>query len=209
MLSRATRYLLAAVQAIVGWEWLVSGLNKVFSGTFPQGLAGTLNQGIQDNPNAWYVSFLHTVVQPNSIFFGYAIEWTELIIGVIFLSGALVLLGRPRVRGEEQHSLAVGFCTAAAIAGLVGAFLCVNFHFFMGGAVVPGINPADPFDEGIDLDALLPPISLLIMMANIVLITELRQNKLFSRMAASMKASFRRFIGIEESRPVEKLEASK
>src|SRR5690348_361963 len=131
MLSRATRYLLAAVQAIVGWEWLVSGLNKVLSGTFPQGLASTLNQGIQDNPNSWYASFLHTFVQPHSIFFGFAIEWTELTIGVIFLSGALVLLGRPRMRGEEQHSLTVGFCTAAAIAGLVGAFLCVNFHFFM------------------------------------------------------------------------------
>ncbi len=209
MLSRATRYLLAAIQAIVGWEWLISGLNKVFSGTFPQGLANTLNQGIQDNPNAWYVSFLHTFVQPHSIFFGYAIEWTELTIGVIFLSGALVLLGQPRIRGESQHSLAVGFCAAAAIAGLVGAFLCVNFHFFMGGSVIPGVNPADPFDEGIDLDALLPPISLLVMMANVVLITELRQNRLFNRIAASIRDGFRRFIGIEESRSVEKLEASK
>src|SRR5450759_3734619 len=57
MLSRATRYLLAAIQAIVGWEWIVSGSNKVLSGTFPQSLLDTLNKGIQNNPNAWYVSF--------------------------------------------------------------------------------------------------------------------------------------------------------
>lgn len=74
MLNRATRYLLAAIQAIIGWEWVVSGSNKVLSGNFPRTFLDTLNTGIQNNPNAWYVSFLQNVVEPHSIFFGYVIE---------------------------------------------------------------------------------------------------------------------------------------
>jgi hypothetical protein len=31
MLNRSTRYLLAAIQAIIGWEWIISGSNKVLS----------------------------------------------------------------------------------------------------------------------------------------------------------------------------------
>jgi hypothetical protein len=36
MLNRAARYLLASIQLIIGWEWFVSGVNKVLAGTFPQ-----------------------------------------------------------------------------------------------------------------------------------------------------------------------------
>ncbi len=96
MLNRAARYLLAAIQAIIGWEWLVSGMNKVLSGTFPQSLLNTLNTGIQDNPNSWYVSFLQKVVVPQSVSLGYMIEWTEVMVGLALLAGALILLGLQR-----------------------------------------------------------------------------------------------------------------
>jgi len=203
MLNRATRYLLAAIQALVAWEWLVSGCNKVFSGTFPQGLADTLNDGIKNNPNGWYVSFLQTVVQPNSVFFGYLIEWTEVTIGVVLLAGALMLLGQPRMRGEQQHRLAVGFFAIVAAIAAVGAFLCVNFHFWMGHGPLPGINPAAPYDEGIDLDALLPPFSLVIMIANIALIQALRGASWFSGFSTRLRDGFYRFLVGEECRKVE------
>ena len=57
MLNRTARYLLAAIQAILGWEWLMSGGNKLLSGTFPQGLATTLTDNFKHNPNNWYVPF--------------------------------------------------------------------------------------------------------------------------------------------------------
>src|SRR5438874_3068547 len=77
MLNRTTRYLLAAIQAILGWEWLMSGGNKLLSGTFPQGLATTLTDNFKDNPNNWYVAFLQQNILPHSLFYGYLIEWTE------------------------------------------------------------------------------------------------------------------------------------
>ncbi len=202
MLNRAARYLLAAIQAIIGWEWLVSGMNKVLSGTFPQSLLNTLNTGIQNNPNSWYVSFLQKVVVPQSVSLGYMIEWTEVMVGLALLAGALILLGKPRMRGEPQHGLAVAFSVAIILLAAVGAFFTVNFHFWMGHGIIPGIGAA-PTDEGIDLDALIPPFALVIIIANLALIKALRGETWYSRLYTNMKIGLRRFIGMEEPTRVE------
>lgn len=183
MLNRTARVLLAAIQAIIGWEWLMSGGNKLLSGTFPQGLANTLSNGMKDNPNAWYVAFLQQNILPHSIFYGYLIEWTEVTIGVILLSGALVLLGQPRMPGEPQHRLAVGYSIAVAIAAAMAICMTVNFHFLMRGWIVPIFDPTAAYGEAIDLGALLPPFSLVIIVANIALVRELTGGKLFKRFA--------------------------
>ncbi|HKV59393.1 MAG TPA: hypothetical protein VJO32_13965 [Ktedonobacteraceae bacterium] len=198
MLNRATRYLLAAIQAIIGWEWIVSGSNKVLAGTFPQNFLTTLNTGIQDNPNGWYVSFLQSVVAPHSIFFGYAIEWTEMTIGVVFLASALLLLGQPRMRGDAQHWLTVSFLSLGVGMAVLGAFLCVNFHFWMGHGLLPGVGAA-PTDEGVDLDALVPPFSLVILIANLALIKALRGQTWYSRLYRRTLSGLRHFIGMEEA----------
>ena len=147
----------------------MSGGNKLLSGTFPQGLADSLSTGIQNNPNGWYVTFLQQLVLPHSVFFGYLVEWTEVIVGLILLSGALMLLGRPRVRGEAQYGLAASYCIAVAAAAAVSAFMNINFHFWMGGWVFPAFDPTSTYNESIDLDALLPPLSLVILIANLAL----------------------------------------
>lgn len=202
MSNPAARCLLAAVQAILGWEWLVSGSNKVLAGTFPQGLIRTLNDGIQHNPNGWYVSFLQTAVEPHSIFYGYLIEWTEVTIGLALLAGALILLGQPRTRGEAQHRLAVAFSVLVILLAAVGAFFNINYHFWMGHGVIPGLA-ADPNDEGIDLEALVPPISLVIIIAHLALIKALRGETWYSRLYERTKVGLRTFIGMEEAGGVE------
>ncbi|MFI5274696.1 MAG: hypothetical protein ACHQ4H_16820 [Ktedonobacterales bacterium] len=166
MFSKGTRYLLALIQAIVGYEWLVSGANKVLSGKFPQGLGGTLSDGIKNNPNGWYVSFLQGIVLPHSILFGYFIEVTEVGIGLALLGGALLLIGQIPTRGERLYRLARFEIGAAAIAAFTCVLLCVNFHFFMGDGFVSALNPSAPFDAGIDLDTLLPPISAILCVLN-------------------------------------------
>src|SRR2546421_10054665 len=125
MLNRAARYLLAAIQAIIGWEWFVSGTNKVLSGAFPQSLLNTLNTGTQNNPNSWYVSFLQKVAVPQSVSLGYMIEWTEVMVGLALLAGALILIGKPRMRGDPQHGLAVACSVGVILLVAVGAFFTV------------------------------------------------------------------------------------
>jgi hypothetical protein len=188
MLHRTTRYILAAVQAIVGWEWFMSGGNKLFSGSFPQGLAKTLNNNMNNNPNSWYVTFLQQNVLPHSIFYGYLIEWMEVAIGVIFLTGALLLLGQQRVQGEPQHHHAVAYSIIVAIAALAGIVMTVNFHFLMGGWIVPLFNATAANGESIDLDALLPPLSLVIIISNLALANELTRGRLFKRFSRKIYA---------------------
>lgn len=170
MMNRETRVMVAAVQAVIGSEWLVSGANKVLLGTFPQGLAARLQAGLQDNSNHWYVALLRALVLPHTIFFGFVIESTELTIGVVLVCGALLLLGPVRPAGEPQHRLGVTFVTATLIAAIASIILCVNFHFWMGDGIVPTVRPGSAFDEGIDLDTLLPPLSLIIAVANLRLL---------------------------------------
>jgi hypothetical protein len=64
MFSQDTRTLLALIQAIVGYEWLISGANMVLSGQFSWGLGRRLAAGLKDNPTGWYVSFLRPSCYP-------------------------------------------------------------------------------------------------------------------------------------------------
>jgi hypothetical protein len=167
MLQKETRYLAAALQGILGWEWLVSGVNKVASGSFPNGLAATLSDGVKSNPNGWYVAFLRAVVLPHSVAFGYIIEVVEVLAGLALLAGAVTLLGGLHRQGEPRYRLAVTQVAAAAIAALACMILCVNFHFFMGDGVLPGVSASYAFNEGVDLDTLMPPLALVVLVFNL------------------------------------------
>lgn len=173
MAQKTTRWLLAAVQAIIGWEWLMSGGNKLLSGSFPQSLAETLTGMMKNNPDGWYVSFLQHTILPQSVLYGYMIEWAEVTIGIILLGGAAVLLGQPRRKGQPQYRLTVLYSFAAMGAALTGAFLTINFHFLAGGWIFPWFDGGAANGEGIDLDALLPPFELVIILAQGALLTEL------------------------------------
>lgn len=173
MSQKTARWLLAAIQAIIGWEWLMSGSNKLLSGTFPQGLANTITSLMKDNPDGWYVAFLQNAILPRSVFYGYLIEWAEVLIGIILIGGALILLSQPRSKGQPQYRLSMMYSGAAIIAALVGIVFTVNFHFLMGGWIFPWFDSSAANGEGIDLDALLPPFELVIILAQAALLTEL------------------------------------
>jgi thiosulfate dehydrogenase [quinone] large subunit len=175
MSQKPARWLLAAVQAIIGWEWLMSGGNKLLSGTFPQGLAETLTDMMKNNPDSWYVAFLQHSVLPQSVLYGYLIEWTEMTIGIILLGGAFILLAQPRSKGQPQYRLTIIYSVTAMSAALVGAFLTINFHFLAGGWIFPWFDGSAANGEGIDLDALLPPFELVVFLAQGALLAELTQ----------------------------------
>lgn len=193
MLSRDARWVAAAVQAVIAWEWLVSGTNKVLSGVFPQGLADTLHEGIQNNPNGWYVAIIERMVLPNSVAVGYFIEAAEVFIGIALFIGAAVLIGPVRRRGAPQYRLAVGEIAAATVASLLCAFLCVNFHFFMGDGIFPWFDPGRAFDEGVTLDTLMPPLSVLILVINALVLVEMTEMPV-ARLLSPITNRVRRFF---------------
>ena len=156
------------VEMIIGYEWFISGLVKFVRGRFPAGLADELVEK-SEGAAVWYGRFLESAVIPNASLFGYAIETSELLAGVALIAGPLVwLFAWDRVSDRTRR--AVLFTTAAAAIG--GAFLAVNLHL-ANGASHPWLIPGDAFDEGIDLDSVLPAIQIVIATVSIILFRRL------------------------------------
>lgn len=152
------------IQLIVGYEWTISGLTKIVRGGFPAGLADELRDK-SEGAASWYKSFLDSVVIPNGQAWGYAIEITELLVGLGLIAAALIwLFGWERIGASEHRAVLL----TIVISSLAGIFMAVNFHL-ANGAPHPWLIPKDGFDEGVDLDSLLPLIQLVIAGASLVL----------------------------------------
>lgn len=133
------------VQAIVGYEWLVSGLTKLVHGDFPGGLAAQLAVLGKGAP-AWYRGFLDAVVVPHAQAWGFAIEVGELLVGIALVAAAALVL----LRGRSGRALEA----VVAVAAAAGLFLAVNLELANGGHFGRPLA-ADSFDEGVDLDTVM------------------------------------------------------
>lgn len=148
---------LIAVQIFIGYEWFISGVVKVVRGGFPAGLAEELTTKSEGAPR-WYASFLDNVAIPNARAFGYLTMTGEILMGVALIGGGLIwLLAWRRIPVTGQAAtLAV-----IILAALSGVFLNINLHL-ANGSPHPWILPAQGFDEGVDLDSLMPAIQVAI-----------------------------------------------
>ena len=146
---------LLVVQLAIGYEWAMSGLTKIVRGGFPSGLAAELRDKSQ-GAASWYRSFLDSAVIPHASAWGYAIEIGELMIGLALIGAALIWLFRwERLRARARRGVLLG----VVLASLGGVLMAVNFHL-ANGAPHPWLIPKSGFDEGVDLDSLLPFIQL-------------------------------------------------
>ena len=161
---------LLGVEMVIGYEWFISGLVKFVRGGFPAGLAESFREK-SDGVAPWYAGFLENAVIPNSQFFGYAIEMSELLAGVVLIVGPLIwIFAWDRVPDHVRKLVLL----AIAVAAIGGTFLAINLHF-ANGASHPWLIPGDAFDEGIDLDSVLPAIQIVIATVSIVLLRRLRR----------------------------------
>lgn len=153
--SGAALVTLLAVQIIIGWEWLASGITKVASGTFVSGLAGELHDKSRETAG-WYRSFLDSSIIPNAHTFGVLIEIGEIAVGLTFILGAVIWLTRWARLSDRLRVSLLGAIMAAALAA---TFMAINFHLANGGNH-PWLIPKDGFDETIDVDSVLAMIQL-------------------------------------------------
>lgn len=162
---------LLVIQAIVGYEWLVSGLAKV-SGNFVSTLGEELPAVSQDSPG-WFQSILDAVVAPAPTFWGAVIAGGELLLGVSLIGAAVVwgLYFERLSRGGRTAVLGV-----TALAAFFGALLAVTLHL-INGASHPWLIPGDGFDEGVDFDSVLPAIQLALLVVSVHLLWCLRRRR--------------------------------
>lgn len=155
--ARAGLLGLLAVEALVGYEWFVSGLTKVVRGGFPGGLADELREK-SEGAASWYASFLDSVVIPNGSLFGVLIIVAELAVGAVLIAAAAFWAFRWERLGSRGR---IGLLAATVAASLGSILMNLNFHLANGSAH-PWLIPGDGFDEGVDLDSLMPPIQLVL-----------------------------------------------
>ena len=110
---------------------------------------------------------------PNGSAFGYLIEIGELQIGIALIAAAFVWLLRwERLRVELRAAVLL----TTAVAALAGIFMNVNFHLANGSAR-PWLIPGEGFDEGGDLDSLMPAIALVLVGVSAGLLLALRREQ--------------------------------
>lgn len=114
---------------------------------------------------------LRSTVIPNAGIFGYLIEISEVLAGVALLAGPFLLLC---TWDRVSDRVRAGIYIATAVAAIGGTFLAINFHL-ANGAAHAWLIPGDAFDEGIDLDSILPAIQIVIAAVNITLFRRLRE----------------------------------
>jgi hypothetical protein len=165
------RIALIGLQAALGYEWLVSGLDKILYGRFPETLgsllAGALRVGKVPTP---FAALLRALALPHPLFFGWLIEWSETLAGLALLVAALVALLRPILERylapRARPWLARGRRTvnALAVAAAAGTVLLGLSFYLLDGAPaflpLPSIAFGGAVDTGLLLAALAAPLAL-------------------------------------------------
>lgn len=163
---------LIVVGAFIGYEWFMSGLTKIVRGGFAAGLADELEEKSRGTV-AWYQGFLDGMVIPNARAFGILIEVSELVIGATLIGAAVLMLWRWQ-RLSDRAEIGVLVAVAAASAGAI--VMNTNFHL-ANGSPHPWLVPEDGFDEGVDMDSLLPLIELAFLVISTKLLLRLRRQR--------------------------------
>lgn len=162
---------LLTIQAFVGYEWLMSGLVKVIRGGFPSGLGEELQEK-SEGISGWYQDFLDGTVIPNSETFGYLIIIGEFAVGLALIAAAGLWLWRwERLSAAGRKAV----LAATALASFGAILMNVNFHL-ANGSSHPWLVPAEGFDEGVDLDSLLPLIQAVLLFVSAKLLLTLRRS---------------------------------
>jgi hypothetical protein len=147
----------AGLELLLGYAWLLAGVDKILLGNFPaqlaQTLAGTLHGGALPG---FFAGFLHAIVLPNGAFFGLLVEYGETLAGLgLIAAGLATLFAPPLERRVAPHAaqwiermrrllIALG-----ALAAFGTVFLGI-IYYLLDGAPFQGFMPSVAFDGALD-----------------------------------------------------------
>jgi hypothetical protein len=149
----------ALIQAALGIEFLLSGLNKFAD----PGFVSHFNAFVRSSPgtyNGLLAPFIQNLVLPNIGLFAAITKYTELILGIVLLLGAAEV-GRRRLAGRiaTQHGYEAPVAAVAALAGLAAAGLSLSIALMMG-EQLPTITPGRALTTAIPVELLLVPLGI-------------------------------------------------
>src|SRR5258708_13134048 len=87
---------LAGLQLIVGYAWLLAGVDKLLLGVFPAQLGGLLHTAVSSGHlPGFFIAILRGLVVPNAVLFGYLIEWGATLPALLLRIACPLPLLRP------------------------------------------------------------------------------------------------------------------
>ena len=156
---------LCAAQALVAYEWLASGANRLLGPWFSAHVPAMIQQGMQGN--GWSMTLLRNAVLPGSMQSGGVVTWSETAVGVVLLLSALLWATWP------ENRLTPVLARAACLA-LVATVAMKGADYLMSGTGLPWTDPTRAFAAGVLLDAVLALIALVLLGANVRSLRKLR-----------------------------------
>ena len=105
---------LAGLELLLGYEWLVSGVDKLLFGAFPQQLGALLKGAVTSGrlPGA-FAALLQGIAAPHAAVVGGVVEVGETLAGLAFIIAGLVVLLTPITRGRLTGRLAMVYRAAS------------------------------------------------------------------------------------------------
>ena len=149
----------ALIQAALGIEFTLAGLNKVADSMF----VANFDAFVRANPGASsgiLAPLVQGLVLPHVAIAATLIKFAELLIGPTLLIGAAEV-ARRRFAGRlgVQHGYEAVVALIAALAGLGAAGLTLSI-FLLEGGVVPTIMPGRAFNTAIPVELLIVPFGI-------------------------------------------------
>ncbi len=148
---------LAGLQLLLGYAWLVAGVDKILLGNFPAQLRQIL-VGILHGTTipGFFAGFLRGTVLPNGALFGFMAEFGEALVGLGLIAAGLAVLVAPplerRTPPALTHAIALVRRALAALGLLatIGAVLLGVTYYLLDGAPWQGFMPSVAFNGALD-----------------------------------------------------------
>ena len=150
----------ALIQAALGIEFFLSGLNKFADPNFVRNFQLFVDASPGTHTGV-LAPLIHSLVQPNIAFFAAGLtKYAELGLGIVLLLGALEV-GRRRLSGRAgaEHGYEAPVALIAALAGLAAAGLSLSIALLMG-EQLPTITPGRALTTAIPVELLLVPLGI-------------------------------------------------
>jgi hypothetical protein len=147
----------ALIQAALGIEFTLSGLNKLADPNFVRNFDAFVRAS-PGTRTGLLAPLIQNIVVPNIGSFAALTKYVELALGIILLLGA-VEVGRRRLSGRvaAEHGYEAPVALIAAVAGLATAGLSLTIALLMG-EPLPTIEPGRALTSAIPVELLLVPL---------------------------------------------------
>ncbi|HEX9503115.1 MAG TPA: hypothetical protein VF974_02230 [Patescibacteria group bacterium] len=140
---------------VLGYLWLISGLNKIFNDQFVSNFGEYLRNQTSGGPAGFYKDILLDLVLTHSIFFANLIQYSEALLGLVLIGAAIWNL---IARSRYVH-------IAFVWAYVASFFLILNFILSLS-MPLEFIKTANAFAAGLSVDYTVLYISLFMILAN-------------------------------------------